>query len=140
MITEAQYMGEWRFKPESTALVLRNVQNLLACVNGLMASAKSQGIVFKNNPATFSQISGDQFGGFRPIGCPIGATNSAHKTGQAVDLFDPMGEIDAWCLKNAEEGGLLQLHCIYIESPDFTPHWSHWSTRKPPSGNRVFRP
>lgn len=140
MITEAQYFGQWRYAPDVTAQILSAAQLFLARVNGLMASAKFKGVEFKMNPVTKSQISGAEYGGFRPIGCPIGAPGSAHKLGRAVDIFDPLGEIDAWCMKNTEPGGLLAMHEIYIEDPGHTPHWSHWTNRKPVSGNRVFHP
>ena len=52
-------------------------------------------------------------------------------------LFDPHEEIDAWCMANQE---ILELHGIYLEHPEKTPGWSHWTVRKPASGQRVFFP
>lgn len=61
--------------------------------------------------------------------------NSAHLMGMAVDVSDPEGRIDEWCLDNLEE--LIRIG-LYLESPIQTPRWAHISTRIPLSGNRVF--
>lgn len=140
MINDKQYFGQWRYSPDLTAQCLENGLALIEVVNNLMHFAESDGVVFLTNPATGSQISGATYGGFRPLHCPIGAVNSAHKQGKAVDLYDPTGSIDNWCMKESGPGGLLEQVGIYIEHPDATPHWSHWSTKAPASGRRVFHP
>lgn len=63
--------------------------------------------------------------------------NSAHLMGMAVDVSDPEGRIDEWCLDNLEE--LIRIG-LYLESPVQTVRWSHLQSRKPISGNRVFVP
>ena len=140
MITENEYLSLWRFKPDVNPIIKENSVKLLKAVNALMVTADSEGVVFPINPVTQSQISGDQFGGFRPMSCPVGAAGSAHKQGMAVDIFDPKGEIDAWCVENVEKGGLLERFGIYIEHPAHTDKWSHWTIRRPQSGKRVFIP
>jgi hypothetical protein len=44
---------------------------------------------------------------------------------------------DKWLTANPEK---LVEHNLYREHPDATKGWCHLSTRKPPSGNRTFRP
>lgn len=66
-----------------------------------------------------------------------GARRSSHMSGQAVDLIDPDGKLDAWCMANLK---LLERAGLYLEHPDSTKTWCHLQTRRPGSGNRVFRP
>jgi len=131
MITLEQYFG--KFKPEH----VENAEKLLSAVNALMSEAILDGIEFRVNPVTKSQVSGAQYGGFRPLDCPIGAPNSSHKQAMAVDLYDPKDEIDAWCVSHLDK---LEIAGIYIEHPDDTKTWSHWTIRPPKSGSRVFKP
>ncbi len=67
-----------------------------------------------------------------------GAKNSAHVTGEAMDLrpvdLSKIKEFQAYCIKRAEELD------IYIEDPDYTKTWLHFQIRKTASGKRVFRP
>ncbi len=95
------------------------------------------GVVFPDNPATKSGVSGQTFGGFRPQSCTQGASNSAHKEGQAVDRYDPGNKIDDWLMAHPDS---LVRHDLYIEHPSATAGWSHWGTRAPKSGKRVFYP
>lgn len=115
----------------------KNAEVLISLANSLIAKIQSEGVVFKINPSTGSIISGKTFGGFRPKNCPQGAPASAHKTGMAVDLYDPDGNIDAWLLANAKE---LETYGLWFEHPDKTAGWSHWGIRKPASGRRFFYP
>lgn len=58
-------------------------------------------------------------------------------TGQAVDLYDPDGALDDWCLAHPErlaEAGLWQEH------PAATKGWLHLQSIPPRSRNRVFYP
>ena len=66
-----------------------------------------------------------------------GSKRSNHLTGHAVDLSDPDGKIDAWCMANLDK---LEQVGIWLESPDRTKNWSHWQIKSPASGNRVFNP
>lgn len=140
MITLEQYFGRWIHHPDATDQRKENAVELLEACATLEAIAKSAGVHFPDNQITESGVSGDTYGGFRPQSCPQGAPSSSHKEGQGVDRFDPKGEIDDWCMKNAETDGALAQCGIYIEHPDSTPHWSHWTTRAPASGHRVFKP
>ena len=137
MITPTQYFGPHATCADRTPQIDANATLLLGRVNGLMAEMQASGVSFAVNPATACQISGTTYGGFRPMACTQGATNSAHKQGQAVDLYDPKGQIDAWLQLHPEA---LAHHDLYIEHPDCTNGWSHWGTRRPGSGNRIFWP
>jgi hypothetical protein len=64
-------------------------------------------------------------------------TASAHMTGQAVDLEDNDGRLDAFCLNHLE---LLRELGLYLESPERTARWTHLQTRPPKSGHIVFQP
>jgi len=137
MITLAQYVGPWAGSEDWTPEHQRNAVNLLKACDALETEMVSEGVEFPFNPATGSGISGQIYGGFRPQDCPQGAPHSSHKEGLAVDRYDPYGDIDVWCMANQDR---LQQHGIYIEHPDSTPHWSHWTIRAPASGHTVFYP
>lgn len=136
MITLAQYVGLHSKSPDWTSERQANAAILLARVNKLMTEAQSF-VKFPINHMTGSQVGGETMGGFRPQSCPIGAPMSAHKTGEAVDLFDPLNEIDGWIDKNQD---VLVRYDLYREHPTATNHWCHLSTRSPKSGNRTFYP
>ena len=140
MISTEQYFGVHIDSTDITTETKLNVMMLINAVNRMMAVAEEDGVEFKVNPKTKSQVSGETYGGFRPADCPIGALHSSHKEGRAVDLYDPEGKIDAWCMMNSGAGGDLEQCGIYIEHPDATKGWSHWTTKPPGSGRRVFHP
>lgn len=137
MITLNQYAGIHRSSPDWTPAIEQAATKSLAAFCALEAEMARGGVSFPDNPVTKNGISGNTFGGFRPKTCPEGAPNSSHKEGTGVDRYDPRGEIDAWCFAHPDR---LAHHGVYIEHPDATPGWSHWTTRAPKSGNRVFRP
>lgn len=64
-----------------------------------------------------------------------GAPSSAHLTCEAIDIADPSGEVDAWCLAHLP---LLETLGLWLESPDHTPGWCHLDIR--PRAVRVFIP
>ena len=137
MITIEQYFGRWINHPDATPARKDNANKLLKAVSALWFAAEQSGVVFRDNPHTECCVSGETYGGFRPQSCAQGATHSSHKEGLAVDIYDPKGEVDDWCignLKRLEECG------IYIEAPSSTAGWSHWTIHPPASGHRVFLP
>lgn len=140
MITLDHYFGPWKDHKDATEERRQNAILLLHACAALQYFAERDGVEFLDNPHTGNNVSGKTYGGFRPQDCPQGAPASSHKQGQGVDRYDPEGLIDAWCMNNSEVGGLLETCGIYIEAPGSTPGWSHWTTRRPRSGNRVFRP
>lgn len=137
MITYADYMGKWIGHPDATPVRVENVERLIDACLELYADAVADGVVFQINPVTGTQVSGALYGGFRPQSCTQGAPKSSHKEGLAVDWYDPDGSIDNWCLASLDK---LEACGIYIEHPDATKGWSHWTIRSPKSGNRVFHP
>lgn len=64
-----------------------------------------------------------------------GAPNSAHLTGEAVDIADSTGTIARAILADPS---VLQRFDLYIENPQQTSGWIHFTTRAPKSGNRIF--
>lgn len=137
MITLAQYFGPWINHSDATIVRKQNAEGLLKAVNALMEIAEADGVEFMINPSTESQVSGTQLGGFRPLLSTTGSARSSHKEGLGVDIYDPRNKIDEWCMKNLDK---LEQCGIYIEHPSATETWSHWTTRRPGSGNRVFYP
>jgi len=148
MITIEQYVGPHAKSKDWTPARQAKAVILLECVNALEEEMAADGILFPDNPATGTGVSGKTFGGFRPQDCPQGAPTSSHKEGEGVDRFDPQGAQDAWLLadylKHKAAGTVdqcaLARHGLYIEHPSATSGWSHLSTRPPGSGNRVFYP
>ena len=135
MITLEDYFGKWR--DVATDEHVANAVALLRSVNALHDALVTMGVTFPYNKQTGSLVSGSLYGGYRPQDCPQGAPQSAHKLGLAVDLYDPDGEIDSTLLKHQD---LLIQYGIFIEHPDDTVHWSHWSIKPPKSGKHVFHP
>lgn len=68
---------------------------------------------------------------------PNAAPRSKHMTGQAIDLDDPEGDIDQWCLDNLNELARIGL---WMEHPAATKSWCHLQSLPPKSGRRVFYP
>jgi hypothetical protein len=137
MIILEEYVGIHKDSPDWTPERQSNAKKLLAACETLQDYMETDGIEFPINPKTGSEVSGETFGGFRPQNCPIGASNSSHKEGLAVDRYDPKGEIDSWCMANQIK---LKDNGIFIEHPSATPGWSHWTIRPPGSGHTVFYP
>lgn len=79
--------------------------------------------------------------GWRPpevnAATPNAAPRSKHMTGQAVDLADPEGVLDEWCM---EHQAILERLGLYLEHPSATKSWCHVQTVAPKSGKRVFYP
>lgn len=79
--------------------------------------------------------------GWRPVEVnaktPGAAPFSRHMTGQAVDIADPEGDLDEWCLANQD---VLASIGLWMEHPASTKGWCHVQTVPPKSGNRVFYP
>ena len=150
MITIEQYAGGHETSPDWTPERQKNAQLLLNVCALLQAEMESDGIVFPNNPKTGSKVGGQfhGFGGFRPQNCPQGAPHSSHKEGLAVDLYDPHNEIDDYlqhdyleCVADGKpQDSMLVRHGVYIEHPDSTDTWSHWSIKPPKSGKHIFNP
>lgn len=142
-ITIEEYFGPWINHADATVAKRENAQALLGRVNSLLLEAVGAGVEVETNPATHSHVSGQAYGGFRPQACPQGAPDSSHKTGEGVDVFDPIDALDDWISHfDTENGGNTKLEeCgLYREHPDDTRRWCHLTTRAPKSKRRTFKP
>ena len=68
---------------------------------------------------------------------PGASRTSKHMTAQAIDLADPDGDLDDWCMSSVGQRILIELG-LWLEHPFNTPKWCHVQSIPPPSGNRVF--
>ena len=79
--------------------------------------------------------------GWRPqainAAIPNASPRSKHLSCQAIDLDDPQGALDAFCLCNLP---LLEEIGLWLEHPEATPGWCHLQVVPPRSGRRVFMP
>lgn len=146
MITLDEYVGIHANSPDWTPQRASNAILLLDTCDRLRTCMEADGVVFPVNPKTGTCVSGELhgWGGFRTqdavdqrTGLPEGAKHSNHKEGLAVDNYDPDNAIDNYLMAHQS---LLDDYSIYIEHPDTTPGWSHWSTKSPGSGHHVFYP
>ena len=136
MITLQDYFID---RPHPTEYNL-NALTLLYRVNNLLAAYTTDtGLIIPNNPATGSQVSGSKGGdgGFRLPTSLTGSSKSAHKTAQAVDIYDHGEHLDKWLDKCPDA---LIKYDLYREEPSATINWCHLGTRKPLSGKRTFKP
>jgi hypothetical protein len=130
MVTDKAYwMGrDVKYASELTQTIRANANELLLRVNGLLVDLGR------------SPIEEGVNSGWRPQSVnaqtPGAAAHSSHMTGEAVDLTDAKGEIDAAIMAHPE---LLKKHKLNLEHPDSTPGWCHLDTRAG-IGYRVFRP
>lgn len=94
----------------------------------------------------YVQMTGDRemrtvTSGWRPPGInattPGAAPRSKHMTGKAIDISDPEGDIDQWCLDHPDVMEELEL---WQEHPSATKGWCHVQIVPPKSGRRVFYP
>jgi hypothetical protein len=135
--TTEDYFGPWLGHADLTLEVHQAAEDLLRRVNLVCEICDMAGVDFPLNPKTKSYVSGEKYGGFRPQEAKVGAPGSAHKTGQAVDIYDPHHEIAVWFQKHP---AILKEHGLAMEHPDATPVWCHLTSRLPKSGKTVFRP
>ena len=132
-LSPLDYFADFFDHPDATDERKENARVLCDMVNDLLIEAEAHGVEIKTNWRTKTVVSGEQYGGFRPKDCPIGAPGSAHKQGMGVDIFDPDNELD-----NYVTDAILTAHDLYRESPGSTKGWCHLQTR--PTKNRTFLP
>lgn len=134
MITLTDYWAgrDTKFHMELTDTIIGNAMTLLARANLLLSS--------------FREATGDTeqrhvTSGWRPAAVnaatPNAAPHSKHMTGEAVDIADPEGDLDQWCLDNP---GRLEDIGLWQEDPGSTKGWTHLQCVPPKSGRRVFLP
>ena len=68
---------------------------------------------------------------------PNAAKKSKHMTGQAVDISDPDGDLDDWCMNHT---AVLEDIGLWMEHPAATKGWTHIQCVAPKSGSRCFYP
>ena len=136
MITLPQYFAGKPRNQEQEGLAT----DLLDRVNDLIDEyERDTGWQVMTCPNTGSQVSGSKNGqgdgGFRLPTATTGSLHSSHKEARAVDVYDPDNRLEQWV-----NDDLLEVHGLYREAPDATPHWVHLTTRPPGSGRRTFEP
>lgn len=136
-ITAAQYFGDYSEHPDATAQVRYHATGLLDVVNDMLEVAEKDGCELPANPGTGCVISGNGNGGFRPQASSVGAINSKHKDGRAVDIYDPGRELASWCIAHPKE---LEERGLHMEDPRWTPTWVHLQDVPPRSGKLVYVP
>jgi hypothetical protein len=118
-----------------TAEIVRNATHLLRRVNNLLVLMHD--IQIEPHPIPGNPITS----GWRPpeinAGTKGAAPRSKHMSGNAVDLYDPDGEIDAWCMDHLD---FLAEAGLWLEHPSATKGWCHLQQVPPKSGRRVFYP
>ena len=135
MITLDEWLGPYAEHEDATAEVREKALKMLSTVNDLLQVYQEDGFTVPVNQATGSQVSGQKNGGFRPKNSTVGAPFSKHKTGHAVDIYDPFGKLNDWITDE-----LLTEFELYREHPDATPTWCHLQDISPGSKIRTFRP
>ncbi len=134
MITLADYfMGrDEQYRGDLTDNIVENARHTIARANVLLASFKA---------ATGDTEQRHVTSGWRPAavnaGIPNAAPRSKHMTGQAIDLADPEGDLDDWCMDNQTH---LEQFGLWLEHPSATKGWCHLQIVPPKSGRRVFYP
>jgi uncharacterized protein YcbK (DUF882 family) len=114
-----------------------NAAKTVRAAQDLLILAKGAGQVLRPNRATGMVRSGWRPPAVNAATSGASAT-SLHMRCLAVDLEDTSHSLALWCQANADT--VLRDLGLYLESPDFTPTWTHVQLVAPGSGNRIFRP
>lgn len=139
MIELADYwMGrDLKYPLSMSTEIAANAARTVEIANKLLVLAKASGVRLQSSPITHSIVAS----GWRPpmlnANTPGAAPNSRHITGQAIDIYDPDGDIDEWLFGNQQP--LVDLG-VWAEHPGATKGWSHWQIVPPRSGRRFFYP
>lgn len=114
-----------------------NAAQILQRANALIAIAHVDGVELHPRPHQASYVTS----GWRPRQVnertPGAALHSLHMSCEAIDLHDPYGELDEWCMDHLSH---LEKIGLWLEHPSATKGWCHVQTRGPKSGRRVFYP
>ena len=117
----------------------REAARTVDLVDQLLQRAAGCGVALERSPRTGTLVAS----GWRPpaINCatPGAAPNSWHMTGQALDVYDPDGDLDEWLMTVDGQAALHEIG-LWMEHPSATKGWAHLQTIPPRSGNRVFYP
>lgn len=134
------FMGRRESHPtEMTPEIQANAVRTVDLVNRFLAIARSHGVTFELHPRTKSIVSS----GWRPptlnATVPGAAFRSLHMSAQAIDIFDPDGDLDEFCMSPSGMKALEEIG-LWLEHPAATKGWCHLQTRPPRSGRRFFYP
>ena len=126
------YNTDPRYIDELTAAIRIDAATTVKRANALLSRYYSE-----NLSADHAHVTS----GWRPkavnAAIPTAAKNSKHMIGRAIDLSDPEGDLDEWCMGNQN----AMAECdLWLEHPSSTKGWSHWQIVPPASGKRVFYP
>lgn len=136
-ITLKDYLGPYD-DDRITREVRENGSRLIAIANVVLAAAEAEGVEIKVNPNTGNHIAGSGNGGVRPVDAMVGAKNSAHKRGHAIDIYDPERKLSGWVWVNKNRVELLGIRAV--ERPEYTPSWCHLADEPVASGVFAFVP
>jgi hypothetical protein len=125
---DSQHRGELTNIIQYEAMILVNrVNTLLDIMDGVTLDTLVNGSLVTS--------------GWRPasvnLRTPNAAVKSKHMVGQAIDLYDPDGEIDDWCMAHLDK---LEAIGLWLEHPSATKGWCHLQSVPPKSGKRVYYP
>lgn len=127
------------YASELTLELRQNAAELLGKVNILLTCVKAAGIgldliPLRNRMVCFTS-------GWRPkkinAKTPGAARFSLHMSAKAIDISDPDGLIDEWCISNTK---VLRELGLYLEHPSATKGWCHLQSVPPKSGRLIFYP
>lgn len=141
MMTVSDYfMGRREKYPQAlTPEIEREAARTVDLANKLLAQAQTYGVTIDISPITKTAVSS----GWRPpevnSATPRAAVKSKHMTGQAIDLYDPDGDLDEWLLTGEGQAAMTALG-LWHEHPSATKGWAHVQTIPPRSGRRTFYP
>lgn len=135
MITLTDYwMGrDKEFAAELTDEIRENAESTVVKANLLLGYFKSEAF---GDYDRYHVTSGWRS---RQVNASIATASprSKHMTGQAIDLADPEGVLDDWCMEHQD---ILERLGLYLEHPSATKGWCHLQIVPPRSGKRVFYP
>lgn len=133
-ITVEQYLNQWKVnyshisvdEAELTEELKQNAQTTVDKANALLERfGQRRDITSGWRPTAVNKlVSG-------------AAARSNHMRCCAVDLADPDGDLDEWCLAHPH---ILMEVGLWQEHPASTKGWCHVQIVPPKSGNRVFYP
>lgn len=140
-ITVEQYFLKYadEYKSELHPQIIQNAVILLDKVNKLIQAMQMDGIGMDLIPLRHSLVCFTS--GWRPRkvneATPGAAKFSLHISGEAIDLSDPDGSIDEWCVSNTR---ILRELGLFMEHPSATKGWCHVQSKPPKSGRLIFYP
>jgi hypothetical protein len=134
------FMGRREKYPQSlTADIEREAARTADLASKLLTQAETYGVTVDMHPVNKSPVSS----GWRPpevnAATPNAALRSKHMTGQAVDIYDPDGDLDEWLMTGEGQAAMTALG-LWHEHPSATKGWAHLQTVPPRSGRRTFFP